>query len=87
MVNRVSSYFPKGGHSATETELKNNLNTRKVKRHRFEVKEVFRIPVLLEKNWVRESLNYMGCVGMVLKEFDRSDEIYREAKLNMSENI
>ena len=22
MVNRVSSYFPKGGHSATETELK-----------------------------------------------------------------
>ena len=34
MVNRVSSYFPKGGHSATETELKNNINTRKVKRHR-----------------------------------------------------
>ena len=28
MVNRVSSYFPKGGHSATETELK-NMNTRK----------------------------------------------------------
>ena len=22
MFNRVSSYFPKGGHSATETELK-----------------------------------------------------------------
>ena len=22
MVNRVSSYFPKGGHSATETDLK-----------------------------------------------------------------
>ena len=22
MVNRVSSFFPKGGHSATETELK-----------------------------------------------------------------
>ena len=22
MVNRVSRYFPKGGHSATETELK-----------------------------------------------------------------
>ena len=22
MVNRVGSYFPKGGHSATETELK-----------------------------------------------------------------
>ena len=22
MVNRVSSYFPKGGHLATETELK-----------------------------------------------------------------
>ena len=22
MVNRVSSYFPKGGHSASETELK-----------------------------------------------------------------
>ena len=22
MVNRMSSYFPKGGHSATETELK-----------------------------------------------------------------
>ena len=34
MVNRVSSYFPKGGHSATETEIKNNMNTRKVKRHR-----------------------------------------------------
>ena len=33
MVNRVSSYFPKGGHSATQTELKNNMNTRKVKRH------------------------------------------------------
>ena len=32
MVNRVNSYFPKGGHSATETELK-NMNTRKVKRH------------------------------------------------------
>ena len=32
MVNRVTSYFPKGGHSATETELKKN--TRKVKRHR-----------------------------------------------------
>ena len=35
MVNRVSSYFPKGGHSATQTELKIiNMNTRKVKRHR-----------------------------------------------------
>ena len=34
MVNRVSSYFPKGGHSATETELKSNMNTHKVKRHR-----------------------------------------------------
>ena len=22
MVNRASSYFPKGGHTATETELK-----------------------------------------------------------------
>ena len=22
MVNRVSSFFPKGGHSATETEVK-----------------------------------------------------------------
>ena len=22
MVNRVSNYFPKGGHSATQTELK-----------------------------------------------------------------
>ena len=33
MVNRMSSYFPKGGHSATETELK-NMNTRKVKRNR-----------------------------------------------------
>ena len=33
MVNPVSSYCPKGGHSATETE-KNNMNTRKVKRHR-----------------------------------------------------
>ena len=34
MVNRVSSFFPKGGHSATQTELKTNMNTRKVKRHR-----------------------------------------------------
>ena len=33
MVNRVSSYFPKDGHSAAETELK-NVNIRKVKRHR-----------------------------------------------------
>ena len=33
MVNRVSSFFPKGGHSATETELK-YMNTRMVKRHR-----------------------------------------------------
>ena len=33
MVNRVSSYFPKGGHSATQTEL-NNMNLRKVNRHR-----------------------------------------------------
>ena len=32
MVNRVSSYFPNGGHSATKTELKNNMNTHKVKR-------------------------------------------------------
>ena len=34
MVNRVSSFFPKSGHSATQTELKTNMNTRKVKRHR-----------------------------------------------------
>ena len=27
MVNRVSSHFSKGGHPATETELKNNINT------------------------------------------------------------
>ena len=33
MVNRVSSFFPKDGHSATETELKNNMNTHNVKRH------------------------------------------------------
>ena len=33
MVNRVSSFFPEG-HSATETELKNNINTHNVKRHR-----------------------------------------------------
>ena len=32
MVNRVSSYFPKGGHSDIETEL-NNMNTCKVKHH------------------------------------------------------
>ena len=31
MVNRVSSYFPKGGHSATQNRTKNNMNTRKVK--------------------------------------------------------
>ena len=34
MDNRVSSYFPKGGYSATQTELKDNMNTSKVKRHR-----------------------------------------------------
>ena len=34
MVNRVSSYFPKGGNTATQTELKNNINMHKVKRHR-----------------------------------------------------
>ena len=34
MVDRVSSYFPKGGHSATETKLKHNMNTHMVKRHR-----------------------------------------------------
>ena len=33
MVNRMSSYFPKGGQSATRTEL-NNMNIRNVKRHR-----------------------------------------------------
>ena len=27
MVNRVSSYFPKGGHSEIQSELKNNMNT------------------------------------------------------------
>ena len=30
MVNRVGSYFPKGGHSATETKLRYYIN----KRHR-----------------------------------------------------
>ena len=34
MVNRVSSYFLKGGHPAIETEPKNNMNTHKAKRHR-----------------------------------------------------
>ena len=34
MYNPVSSYFPKSGHSATQTEVKKNMNTRKVKRHR-----------------------------------------------------
>ena len=34
MINRMSSYFPKGGHSATETELKIISATHKVKRHR-----------------------------------------------------
>ena len=34
MVNRVSSYFPKGGHSATETELKQYKHTYLVPRHR-----------------------------------------------------
>ena len=28
MVNRVSRYFPKGGHSATQTELKNRTHVR-----------------------------------------------------------
>ena len=34
MFNRVSSYFPKGGH-----RTKNNMNTRKVKRHRKQATE------------------------------------------------
>ena len=33
MINRVSSYFQKGGHSATQTEL-NSLEKREVKPHR-----------------------------------------------------
>ena len=32
MVKRVDSFFQKGGHSATQTEL--NVNKRKVKHHR-----------------------------------------------------
>ena len=35
MDNRVSSYFPKGGHIATQIEQENNMNTRMVKRHRY----------------------------------------------------
>ena len=34
MVNLVSISFPKGGHSATQTELINTMNTHKVKRRR-----------------------------------------------------
>ena len=34
MVYRVSSYFSKGGHSATKPELKDKMDTRKVKHHR-----------------------------------------------------
>ena len=33
-TEEACTYFPKGGHSATETEQKNNINTHKVKRHR-----------------------------------------------------
>ena len=33
MVNRVSSHFPKDGHSATENRTRNSMNTHKVKRH------------------------------------------------------
>ena len=33
--NRVSSTFPKGGHSATLTEIKNNVKKHKVKCHRY----------------------------------------------------
>ena len=33
MVNRVSSYFPKGGHSATKNQTNNATNTRKVEYH------------------------------------------------------
>ena len=35
MANQVRNYFPKGGHAATQTELKVDLmNKHKVKHHR-----------------------------------------------------
>ena len=34
MANRVGNYFPKGGHSAIQTELKSIRNKYKVKHHR-----------------------------------------------------
>ena len=50
MVNRVSSYYPKGGHSATQAELKKDINKRKVKRHRnSDTKTVNRLPQLNDK--------------------------------------
>ena len=57
MVNRVSSYFPKGGHSATET--KNNINTHKVKRHRKQTTENHNKTTALE----RSVMNYLGGGG------------------------
>ena len=34
MVNQMSSFFPKGGHSPTQNRTKNNMDTPKVKHHR-----------------------------------------------------
>ena len=34
MVNQVSSFFPKGGHTTTQNGTKNNMDTGKVKHHR-----------------------------------------------------
>ena len=56
MVNRVSSYFPKGGHSATETELKYNMNTHKVSENHIKT-------TALE----RSVMNYWGGLKLVLR--------------------
>ena len=81
MVNRVSSYFPKDSHSATETELKNNMNTRKVKRHQYsDTKTVNREPnktTALE----RSVMNYWvggggGLIKLVLRRKPHTGRVF-----------
>ena len=62
MVNRVSSYFPKGGHSAIQTELKNNMKTPKVNSHRKQATENHNETTAFE----RSVMNYWGGGKLVL---------------------
>ena len=37
MANRVGSYYPKGGHSATQTELKVNITMLRIRRNYLQI--------------------------------------------------